>query len=167
MRKWILRALATIAGLVVLTALVGLALPRGHQARRTVALAAEPSRVFDVISDFLNYPQWRPDVTSVTVEGAGGVGTLVREDGADGPLPYRIEVFEPPTRLVARIADPSLPFGGTWTYELRAAGSGTELTLTEDGEVYNPIFRVMQALLFSPTATLDRYIANLEARLAR
>ena len=64
-----------------------------------------------------------------------------------------------------RIADPSLPFGGTWTYELRAEGSGTSLTLTEDGEVYNPIFRVMQKFFFSPYKTIDTYLENLKKRL--
>ena len=60
---------------------------------------------------------------------------------------------------------PSLPFSGTWTYELRPSGSGTELTLTEDGEVANPIFRVMQKLFFSPYGTIDTYLADLQKRV--
>ncbi len=52
--------------------------------------------------------------------------------------------------MVLRIADPSLPFSGTWTYEIKPTGTGRELTLTEDGEVGNPIFRVMQKVFFSP-----------------
>ena len=77
-----------------------------------------------------------------------GLGRIVREHGKQGVVPYRVEVLEPPARLVMRIADPSLPYGGSWTYELRAAGTGTEITITEDGQVFNPIFRVMQKLFF-------------------
>jgi hypothetical protein len=119
------------------------------------------------VSDFIRYPEWRSDVKSMVVDGQGGVGTLIYEHGPRGALPLRVETHEPPSRLVMRIADPSLPFGGTWTYELRPSGSGTELTLTEDGEVANPIFRVMQKLFFSPYATIDTYLADLQKRMTR
>ena len=167
MRRWILVAIASLAALVVLVALIGLTLPAGHVAARTVTLAQPPDAVFGVVSDFLKYPQWRSDVKTVVLDGQGGVGTVVHEDGSNGPIPYRVEVFEPPTRMVLRIADPSLPFGGTWTYALRPSGSGTELTLTEDGEVKNPIFRVMQKVFFSPYATIDTFLANLDQTLKR
>jgi hypothetical protein len=91
---------------------------------------------------------------------------MIREHGSHGVVPYRVEVFEPPSRLVMRIADPSLPYGGTWTYEFRPDGAGTSLTLTEDGEVYNSIFRFMQKVFFSPYASLDAYIENLKKRLS-
>ncbi len=159
---WILAGLVAIAGGVVLA---GLALPKGHRASRTVTLAAAPTVVFGAISDFARYPDWRADVKKIAVEGAG-IGALVREENSTGTIPYRVEVLQPPSRLVMRIADPNLPFGGTWTYELRAEGTGTSLTLTEEGEVYNPIFRVMQKLLFSPYKTIDTYLENLRRQVA-
>jgi hypothetical protein len=69
--------------------------------------------------------------------------------------------------MVVRIADPDLPFGGTWTYELKQEESGTRVTITERGEVYNPIFRFMSRFVFSHTATLERYLAALRARAAQ
>jgi hypothetical protein len=63
-----------------------------------------------------------------------------------------------------RIADQKLPFGGTWTYELEPSAGGTSVTLTEDGEVYNPLFRVMQKLFFSPYKTIDTFLGNLKER---
>ncbi len=65
-----------------------------------------------------------------------------------------------------RIADPSLPYGGSWTYELRPSGAGTEITITEDGQVFNPIFRVMQKFFFSPYATIDAYLDDLRKRVS-
>ncbi|HSR42141.1 MAG TPA: SRPBCC family protein, partial [Longimicrobiales bacterium] len=73
---------------------------------------------------------------------------------------------EVPTRLVTRIADEDLPFGGTWTYELEPTGDGrTRVTITEDGEVYNPVFRFMARFVFGHTATMDTYLDGLEARM--
>ncbi len=167
MRRRILITVGSVALLVVVTALVGMTLPKDHRASRTVSLSADPPAVFAVVSDFLAYPQWRSDVKSVVVDRPVGVGALIHEDGANGPIPYRVEVFEPPDRLVLRIADPSLPFGGTWTYELKNAGAGTDLTLTEDGEVHNPIFRVMQKIFFSPYETIDTYLEDLQKRLKK
>jgi uncharacterized protein YndB with AHSA1/START domain len=167
MRRWILSAIASLAAIVVLVAIVGLMLPQGHQASRTISLSAEPQAVFDVIADFLKYPQWRSDVKSVVMDGEGGKGTVIHEDGPDGLIPYRVEIYQPPTRLVLQISDSSLPFGGTWSYKLQQAPGGTELTLTEDGIIRNPIFRVMQKLFFSPYATMDTFLADLEKRLKR
>jgi hypothetical protein len=58
-----------------------------------------------------------------------------------------------------------LPFGGTWTFDVAAAPGGTSLTITEDGEVYNPIFRFMSKTVFSPYKTIDTYQADLRRRL--
>jgi hypothetical protein len=165
MRRWLVRIVLAIAVLVGVVALVGLTLPVGHLASNTVGVSTPPEGVFAVISDFAKYPEWRTGVKMVSVEGPAGVGMIVREDGANGLIPYRVEVFEPPSRLVLRIADPSLPFGGTWTYQLLGSHMGTAVTITENGEVYNPIFRVMQKLFFSPRATIDGYLADLKRRL--
>jgi hypothetical protein len=66
---------------------------------------------------------------------------------------------------VNRIADPKLPFGGSWTYEVSAAGSGTELNITENGEVYNPLFRFVSRFIMGHTATIEKYQRDLAARL--
>lgn len=47
-----------------------------------------------------------------------------RETGRDGTITYEVDAAEPPRRLVIRIADPKLPFGGTWTYVLEPDGGG-------------------------------------------
>ena len=44
-------------------------------------------------------------------------------------------------RRVTRIADRNLPFGGTWMVEIVPADGGSKVTITENGEVYNPFFR--------------------------
>ncbi len=59
---------------------------------------------------------------------------------------------------MTRIADTNLPYGGTWTYELKQAGvAATEITITEDAEVYNLLFRFVSKFILGHTATIDRY----------
>jgi uncharacterized protein YndB with AHSA1/START domain len=146
-------------------AIIGAFLPVGHRASRTVTLDAPPESVFAVIIDVDRYPEWRPDVKQVSRLPDAGGATRWRETGSQGAVPYRVIEHSPPSRWVVRIDDPSLPYGGSWTYELRAEGSGTSLTITEDGEVYNPIFRFLSRTVFSTSATIDAYQAALRVRL--
>jgi hypothetical protein len=88
------------------------------------------------------------------------------EDVRGMKIPLYFERMERPTLLVARIADPSLPFGGTWTYRIQPSGTGSTVTVTEDGEIYNPFFRFMSRFVFGYTATLDQFLENLQARAA-
>jgi hypothetical protein len=163
--RWILYVLAGLVGLVALVAAIGAMLPKEHTASRAMRFRPQPAVLFAAISDFGKQSEWRTDVSQVEVEGPIGPGALIREHGAYGVIPYRIEVFEPPSKMVMRIADPNLSFGGTWTFEVFQNDSGSELVITENGEVYNPIFRFMSKFFFSQTATMDKYLADLKKKL--
>ncbi|HSA55072.1 MAG TPA: SRPBCC family protein, partial [Gemmatimonadaceae bacterium] len=115
--------------------------------------------------DVARYPTWRPDVQQVDVLPDSDGVFRFRETGRHGVVAYRVERNEPPTRWVTRIDDPSLPYGGTWTFGLAPRGSGTSLTITEDGEIYNPIFRVLSRTVFSTAATIEAYQAALRRHL--
>jgi len=164
--KWILYVVLGLGGLVGLMAIVGLSLPKGHRASKTTVYAAAPDAVFDVMADVSHAADWRSDLQRVEVLPDDRGQRTFREHGKQGAITYRVEESTRPSRLVFRIADTSLAFGGTWSHELRPTPSGgTELTTTEDGEVYNPIFRVMSKFFFSPTATIEAYQAALARRL--
>ena len=164
MLKWTLYGVATLVSIVGLVAVAGYLLPVGHVASRDATFAATPDRVFATIADVARYGEWRPDVSSVEVLSTSP-RTRWKEKGSNGEITFEIDEASPPSRLVARIADRSLPFGGTWTYELAPSGNGTKLTITERGEVYNPIFRFMARFVFGHTATLDNYLKALGRRL--
>ena len=74
------------------------------------------------------------------------------------------ERSEPPRLLVVRI-DPGLPFGGTWTYEVAPVPGGSTLTITENGEIYNPLFRFMARYIFGYEGTIETYMAALKKHL--
>lgn len=165
MVRWLVLALVGVVGLVLVVTLVGFALPKTHRASRTITLKAPPSDVYGAITNFARYGEWRRDVKRVEMLADDGHGLGFRELGDHGGVTYRAETREPYTRVVTRIADPKLAFGGTWTYELRPNGTGTDLTITEDGEVYNPIFRFMSRFVFSMYTTIDNYQADLTKHL--
>jgi len=58
-----------------------------------------------------------------------------------------------------------LSFGGRWIYELAPDGAGTRLTITEDGFIKNPVFRLLSRTVFSTASTLERFLADLGAHL--
>ena len=45
-------------------------------------------------------------------------------------------------------------------------GEGTRVTLTENGEIYNPVFRFMARFVFGYDGTMRTYLDGLEARMA-
>lgn len=161
MRRWIGYG-ALVAGVLVAVVLsIGWMLPVGHRASRTQTINAPPERVFGILTDIGRYPVWNSAVERAEVTGEPGPGQRISLSGSFGEIPYVVEAFEPPTRLVTRIAGSEMAFGGTWTYELRASGAGTEITITEDGEVYNPFFRFMSRFVFGHYATIDQFLADL------
>ena len=162
-------ALIILGGLFVLllaVVIVGWRLPVAHMATSTVTLDASPESVFAVISTPENYPSWRSDVKKVDVTTEKGV-TRFREDGSNGPILFEITERVSPRRFVTRIADKSLPFGGRWIYEITPTAAGSELRITEEGEVYNPFFRFVSRFIMGHTATIDAYLAAVKKRFAK
>jgi uncharacterized protein YndB with AHSA1/START domain len=162
-RKGAAWAAAVIGVLVVTILVVGYSLPVAHVASRSATLGQPPDRVLAVLADVENFPHWRSGVRAVEVL-AWEPRVRWREYDGDTITFERVEI-RPPERLVTRIADPDLPFGGTWTFELAAEGQGTRLTVTEHGEVYNPLYRFMSRFVFGQAATLEEFLADLERRL--
>jgi hypothetical protein len=111
-------------------------LPVKHTASRTVRIALPPEALFKLVSEI-----------------------------TFGDVPVRWERQEPPSLLVSRIDGSNLPFGGTWTYRIAPAAGGSDLTITEDGEVYNLFFRFMSRFVFGHYATMDAYIKNLQSKV--
>ena len=163
--KWILIVAAIVIAIPLTRAAIGVFLPLNHVASRTVTIAAPPERVFAAISDIDRFMTWRTGLKSVERLPDDGKGARFLEKSSNGEILFRIETFEPNSRMVTRIADPRLPFGGSWTYVVTPVVGGYQLTITEAGEVYNVFFRTMQKLFFSPYKTIDTYQADLKKLL--
>jgi hypothetical protein len=163
LKNILLYTLVVLAGLVLAIAGIGSLLPQGHTASQEVPLGASPPAVFSTIADVARYPEWRRDVSRVEVLGESPLRW--REHSGGDVITFERMESKPPSLMQVRIADPDLPFGGTWTYELQPADRGTRLVITERGEVYNPVFRFLSKFVFGHTATLERFSEALRARL--
>src|SRR5215510_3071830 len=140
--KWALLVVGVVAGLIIVVAIVGSLLPRDHIAAMSARVAATPEAVWAVIADPASFPTWRRDVKAVDVLPATPTGPSWREHSSNGAITYVADVFEPPRRMIARITDEHLPFGGSWEYRVEpASATETKVTIIERGSVYNPIFR--------------------------
>ncbi len=156
----------SIAGLVALVAIVGLFLPREHRVSRSLKLAkTQPDAVWAVITDHGRDPSWRSDVAA-TVRLADIKGHAVWQDQFKNGQQMSYETTEsiPNEKLVRLIVDSGGPFGGTWTYQLQPEGTGTRITITEDGWVSNPIFKTIGKFVIGYNATLEGYLKNLATK---
>jgi uncharacterized protein YndB with AHSA1/START domain len=154
--------LGSLAAIVALIAIIGALLPRDHVATLTARIAAPPPAVWTAISDPASFPTWRHDVTKVEMLPASPTGPSWREYSRHGAITMVVDVAEPPRKMIGRIADEGLPYGGKWIYEIAPDGdSASRVTITEAGSVYNPIFRFVSRFIMGHTASIDAYLRAL------
>jgi uncharacterized protein YndB with AHSA1/START domain len=164
--KWVLIIFIGFAVIVALTALVGSRLPQSHRASRAKVFAVDPDVVWSIITDVEAFPAWREGVKRVErLPDRNGCPMWI-EEGQSGKITFAVDRMERPHLLVSRIADRDLAFGGTWTYEITREENGSRLVITENGEVYNPLFRFMARFIFGYDATARAYLTSLDKRLS-
>ncbi|MGD0295879.1 MAG: SRPBCC family protein [Bryobacteraceae bacterium] len=160
--KWVLIAVGILIVVVATVAIVGAMLPKNHLASRSSHFKQPPQAIWDVIT---GPPDWRPDIrSSEKLAPRDGRRSWKEIDKNGQAILYESVEETPPRRLVTRIADPKLPFGGTWTQEIVQDASGCQLTITEAGEIYNPIFRFMARFVFGYSGTIEAYLKALHAK---
>ncbi len=164
--KWLLRTVGVLAAIVLVVTIAGMALPQNHVAQRSAHFSASPDKVWSIVTDVQSYPQWRSDVASIEML-SGDEGKIAwREVSPKGNrLSYEAATAGAPSHFVTVITDRDIPFGGSWDYRIMPDGTGSRITITENGEVYNPIFRFVSKYVIGHTATLDKYLASLATRL--
>ena len=126
-------------------------------------ISSAPEAIWSAIADYSKFPAWRKSVTRVeALPSANGKPSWREFDKHDHAIPYEIVESMPPQHLVTLIADPNLPFGGTWTYELTPQANGTTvLRITENGEVRNLFFRFVSRFFMGYTKTMEDYLDAL------
>ena len=162
--RWPFIILAVLAGVPIAVVGVGVLLPREHTATSHATINAPPDSVWSALTDVDDFPAWRDDVARVEVLPARDGHRIWREVGKHDAITFEQVEAEPPRRLVSRIADPSLPFGGIWTYVVSPEGPGSRVTITEDGVVHNPIFRFVSRFVFGHHASQEAYLRALGRR---
>ena len=164
MKLLIYIVVAVVGSLVLLVgiiALIGSTLPQTHVASRSILLHKSPAEVYAVVRDFGSAPSWRSDLKQVDVETTQDGSVYFREVGKNDTINYELIEDVPAQRIVTKILDTHLGYGGQWTYVFTPENGGTRVTIREDGEVTNVLFRSMSRYVFGHTATIDSYLASL------
>lgn len=160
--KWLLIVVGALVVLVAFVIAIGAMLPKNHLASRSAHFQQAPQAIWDAIT---GPPDWRPTVRSFEqLPPRDGHRRWKEIDKHGQAIAYESVEESPPRRLVTRIADPKLPFGGTWTHEIVAEANGSRLTITEAGEIYNPIFRFVSRFVLGYGATTEAYMKALHAK---
>jgi hypothetical protein len=164
MLKIALLAGVVVVGVALLVVIIGLLLPKSHVAARSIALHRPAEEVFRLIADVKAAPVWRPEVQNVELLEPVDGHIRFREKGKNGALTMEIVESNSPSRMVTRIADPGLPFGGIWIFDIAPTADGSRLNITERGETYNPLFRFVSHFILGYNRTLNMYLQNVSRK---
>jgi len=163
--KWVLVILGVLAAVVGLMALVGAMLPLRHHGSKKARFHASPEALYAVLA---GPPDWRTGVKSFgALPDQSGRKRWWEEDAHGQKITFELAEDAPPHKMAVRIAEPGLPFGGTWTFEITPDAGGSELRISEDGEIYNVIFRFMARFFFGYTGTIETYLNDLGAKFGQ
>jgi hypothetical protein len=157
--KWLWIILGTLAALVALVAIIGAMLPVKHVATKRARFNQPPEALWAAIDG----PQdWRPGFGKYEVLPERNGHKVWREDLGQGePVMFERIAADPPRRLETKIISTGIPFGGAWVYELNPTPAGTDLRITENGEVYNIIFRFVSRFVMGHTSTIETTLRAL------
>jgi hypothetical protein len=118
-----------------------------------------PEKLFALVE---GNQDWRPDVKSCELVTESDGRRFQRETSKHGEtVLYELQGSRPPLAIERRIASENLPYGGKWSFVFEPVDGGTRVRITEDGEVYNPIFRFVSRFVMGQTATMDAYLTAM------
>jgi len=119
------------------------------RSKREVEIAAPPEVVWDVLTGFGQWPEWNPDVKSMSFEGPVAPGSTFRWKAGPGTILSTVEEVDPPRLVRWRGRTMSIEAIHEWRLEPTSSGTRVE---TEES------FSGLLARLFrgSLQKTLDR-----------
>ncbi|MEE9142644.1 MAG: SRPBCC family protein [Gammaproteobacteria bacterium] len=157
---------AAILLMILIPTVWGMFLPERHAATVIEEFDAPVDEVWELISEPEARVPWYGYLSRVErLPGAPGQSLRWKEFYVDGQSMVFELTEDEPYRQKIRIAQENLPFGGTWAIDLDPAGTGSRLTITEDGEIYNPFFRFVFRYFVGYDKTIREYMADLSEQL--
>lgn len=141
---------------------MGSRLPLDHTASVSEAIPASQQKVWGLITDPAAMPKWRTGLKAVTILPSENGAPCWAEVQSSMTMPLCADVREAPSRQVVRIADPKLPFGGNWTYELEPVTADvTKVTITERGTTGPAIWRFVGHYVLGEDSSIRQYMGDL------
>ena len=155
-------ALVTFATVIVF--LIGNAIEPRHSTQVARSVLATPAEVAKLIRNVEAYPSWRHGVSISDLQKHETEATYVETAFGD-VIAYRLDEKSRDKLFVATITDKTLPFGGTWTFEISTDGGATTLMIREDGVIRDPFYRFFAKYVFGYDSSIVSYLNSLETEL--
>jgi hypothetical protein len=172
----ILRVVGVVVAVVVLAVVVVLVMgalqPRNHTVSATIVINAPQAVVWQRIENVQTQPNWRSGLTAVKMQIPQDGHTCWVEISSFGKMPLCEVLVAPPSTRIVRIADPNLPYGGLWTYELSPGMAPTDanstiLKITENGFTGPWIYRFVGHYVFHEDTQIRKYEADLQKSIGK
>lgn len=155
--------LLVLAAIIVTAVIMGSSLPHEHVATASVVIAAPQDRVWAIIEDIDAQPKWRAGLKAVEALPPQDGHRCWNEIQSGGHMPLCEVSAAPPSSRVIRIADPNLPYGGTWTYDLQPIDAqSSRLTITENGTTGPALWRFIGHYIMHEDYSIKHYEADLQ-----
>jgi hypothetical protein len=164
---WAALGVGVPIALVLIALLVGRSLPDSHTASRMIRLHRSADRVWRELTTVDKFMEWRgPPLEGVErlPDRPGGKAAWVERWKGMGRVTFEVVEQDPPRRLVTRIVDQTLPFGGGWTFEVEGFEGNCTVTISETGVIKPPMFRFLSRFMLGYTRAIDDYLRALGAR---
>ena len=144
---WVLIIAGTVLAAAVALVVFGLLQPVKHSVSRSIILKQKPDAIFAVVDRAEDFPSWSSMITRATRIPDRDGRMATRETIKFGMTIIATTLERtPPTHLVVQAEQEGGPVWGTWTYRLETVGDGCRVSITEEGEMRNPIFRALAEL---------------------
>lgn len=141
--RWIVIIVAALVLIVGFIYLLGFLLRIKHQAMVESQLQIPPENLWKILTSPADYKGWRKEIKELKVIDDRHWSEL---NAHNDTINYRADWVEQNRKLSTVILNENLPYGGRWEFEITKTDTGSHLRITENGEVYNPIFRFMSKL---------------------
>lgn len=163
--KYLLAILGILLAIPVIPFITGMFISETYSVTVSQTYNAPVASVWYSITEVENFPEWRTGVERVEIISDSGDFLLWKEYYAGPePLTFKATTRRDSTQFVATIVDEDLPFGGSWTYRLEQSGTGVRLSITEDGQIYSPIYRFISRFIMGYTGTIRQYMDDLKQK---
>jgi hypothetical protein len=130
------------------------------RSKREVEIAAPPEVVWEVLTRFERWPEWNPDVKSMSIEGPVAPGTEFRWKAGPGTIVSTLEQVDPPRYI--RWRGRTLSIEALHEWRLESLNGGTRV---ETDESFSGL--LARLLRSSLQKTLDSSLENGLEQLKR
>jgi uncharacterized protein YndB with AHSA1/START domain len=96
------------------------------RSEREIEIAAPPEAVWEVLTDFARWPQWNPEVKSMSFEGPLAPGSVFRWKAGPGTIVSTVEEIDRPRYVRWRGRTMTIGAVHEWRVEERDGGTHVE-----------------------------------------